>query len=96
MATLRTATGDYKKVLIEIQKANNAIDVMRFRNYLGEQYKKEEEIGGSLRALPITTIYVLGFSLPEIESPCIRVSRCYYDLVNERELRGCLKSQKMF
>ena len=32
--------------------------------------------------LPITTIYVLGFKLPEIESPCIRVKRDYIDLVN--------------
>jgi hypothetical protein len=33
--------------------------------------------------LPITTIYILGFSLPEIETPCIKVERNYKDLVND-------------
>ncbi|MES2730778.1 MAG: hypothetical protein V4714_03485, partial [Bacteroidota bacterium] len=44
IATIKTGTGEYKKVLIEIQKARNYIDLMRFRNYLAEQYKKEDVI----------------------------------------------------
>ncbi|TAE02084.1 MAG: hypothetical protein EAZ97_02765, partial [Bacteroidetes bacterium] len=44
IATIKTETGEYKKVLIEIQKAKNPIDLMRFRNYLAEQYKKEDKI----------------------------------------------------
>ena len=44
VATIKTEEGQYQKILIEIQKAKNPIDVMRFRNYLGEQYKKEDEI----------------------------------------------------
>ena len=36
IATIRTATGEAKKVLIEIQKAKNQVDLMRFRNYLAE------------------------------------------------------------
>lgn len=85
IATIRTAEGEFKKVLIEIQKAKNSVDLMRFRNYLGEQYKKEDEIhsGTGVRksALPIITIYLLGFSLPEIESSVIKVSRQYTDLI---------------
>src|SRR3989339_639009 len=44
IATIKTGNNEYKKVLIEIQKAKNPIDLMRFRNYLGAQYKKEDEI----------------------------------------------------
>lgn len=83
IATIKTDTGDYKKVLIEIQKAKNPIDLMRFRNYLAEQYKKEDKINNENTVLPITTIYILGFKLPEIESSCIRVQRDYIDLVNK-------------
>lgn len=82
VATIKTDTGEYKKILIEIQKANNEIDLMRFRNYLAEQYKKEEIINHEKIILPITTIYILGFKLPEIISPCLKVERNYKDLIN--------------
>jgi hypothetical protein len=80
IATVRTATGELKKVLIEIQKAKNAIDLMRFRRYLGEQYKKQDEVNGKKVVLPIVTIYLLGFDLPEIESCVVKVNRQYVDL----------------
>ena len=84
IATIKTENGESKKVLIEIQKAKNQIDLMRFRNYLAEQYKKEDKIGNQKIILPITTIYILGFKLPEIETPCIKVERNYKDLVNNK------------
>ena len=84
IATLITEKGELKKVLIEIQKAKNQIDLMRFRRYLGEQYKKEDKINNENYALPITTIYILGFKLPEIETACIKVERNYKDLVNKK------------
>lgn len=84
IATVKTENGAFKKVLIEIQKANNQIDLMRFRRYLGEQYKKEDKINNENHALPITTIYILGFDLPEIESACIKVERNYKDLVDKK------------
>jgi hypothetical protein len=83
IATIKTGTGDHKKVLIEIQKAKNPIDLMRFRNYLAEQYKKRDKIDNESVVLPITTIYILGFKLPEIETPCIKVERNYKDLINK-------------
>lgn len=83
IATIKTETSEYKKVLIEIQKAKNQIDLMRFRRYLGEQYKKEDKVNNENQALPITTIYILGFTLPEIETACIRVERNYKDLINK-------------
>lgn len=84
IATIKTETGELKKVLIEIQKAKNQIDLMRFRNYLAEQYKKEDLIKNQKTILPITTIYILGFKLPEIESACIKVERNYKDLINNK------------
>ncbi|MCU0374353.1 MAG: hypothetical protein MUF24_03505 [Chitinophagaceae bacterium] len=84
IATIKTGAGEYKKVLIEIQKAKNQIDLMRFRNYLAEQYKKAEKVNDENVALPITTIYILGFTLPEIDSACIKVERNYKDLVNKK------------
>ena len=88
IATIKTKSGDLKKVLIEIQKAKNQIDLMRFRNYLAEQYKKEDEINGEKIILPITTIYILGFKLPEITSACLKVERNYKDLVNNLNIES--------
>ena len=84
IATIKTKTGEQIKILIEIQKAKNQIDLMRFRNYLAEQYKKEDKIDNQKVILPITTIYILGFKLPEIETPCIKIERNYKDLINKK------------
>ena len=85
IATIKTAEGEYKKVLIEIQKTRKHIDLMRFRNYLGEQYKKMDEItaenGVEIAPLPIITIYILGFTLPDINSAAVKVAREYFDLI---------------
>jgi hypothetical protein len=86
IATIKTDLGEYKKVLIEIQKAKNQIDLMRFRNYLAEQYKKEDILNDEKVILPITTIYILGFKLPEIETSCLKVERNYKDLTNKTKL----------
>jgi len=87
IATIKTENNEYKKVLIEIQKAKHPVDLMRFRNYLAEQYKKEDEIttstGKENDALPIITIYLLGFVLKEIEASVIKVNRQYIDLINK-------------
>jgi uncharacterized protein (DUF3084 family) len=56
---------------------------MRFRNYLAEQYKKEDTVNNEKVVLPITTIYVLGFKLPEIDTPCLKVERNYKNQINK-------------
>lgn len=83
IATIKTASGEYRKVLIEIQKVKNQVDLMRFRNYLAEQYKKEDTVGNKKIVLPITTIYILGFKLYGIETSCLKVERNYKDLINK-------------
>ena len=90
VATVKTDEGEYKKVLIEIQKAKNALDLMRFRTYLAAHYKTEDEIevdGKKQKAaLPIVTIYILGFELSEIDAIAIKVKRDYWDLINHQVL----------
>ncbi len=83
IATIKTEGGEWRKVLVEIQKAKNQVDLMRFRRYLGEQYRKEDTVANKKIILPITTIYILGFTLPEIETACIKVERNYRDLINQ-------------
>ncbi len=84
VATIKLKSGGTKKVLIEIQKARKPIDVMRFRNYLAEHYKKEDKIliAGKKKkvALPIITVYMLGFNLTEIDAAAVKVDRNYIDL----------------
>ena len=87
IAIVKTEAGEMKKVLIEIQKARKHIDLMRFRNYLAEQYKKEELVDDEKQALPITTIYILGFDLPEIDTACIHVERQYKDLIKSKTIQ---------
>jgi len=89
VATIRTPEG-HKKVLIEIQKAKNVLDLMRFRSYLGEQYKRKDKVIVDGReteeTLPIITIYLLGFALPETDAIVIHVSRTYRDVIARRDL----------
>jgi len=80
--------GGEKLVIIEIQKAKFATDIMRFRKYLGKQYQSKENsytVDGTVRAMPILSIYFLGHPLEHTESPVIRVVRQYFDASgNER------------
>jgi len=54
-ATIKNETGEEKRVLIEMQKAKQLADIDRFREYLGSEYIAS--------ALPIISIYILGFNL---------------------------------
>lgn len=57
---------------------------MRFGRYLAEQYKNEDLVNGKKTILPITTIYILGFKLPEVVTPCLKVERNYRDLIENK------------
>ncbi|MBT8419421.1 MAG: hypothetical protein KJO08_01020, partial [Gammaproteobacteria bacterium] len=45
-ARLQTSSGEERHVIIEIQKAKYSSDIMRFRRYLGDQYKKGFPVEG--------------------------------------------------
>lgn len=99
-ATIRTSEGNTKRVLIEIQKAKFATDIMRFRRYLaGEYYMEDFELKKPLDskegtrapielkdALPIVTIYFLGYRLEHTQAPVIKVERHYYNVVTGEEI----------
>jgi hypothetical protein len=91
VATIRTESGEHKKVLIEIQKTSNPANLMRFRTYLGEQYKRIDMVeiasGKVEKSLPIISIYLLGFKLPNIKAPAIKVGRIYTDIIGKKEIK---------
>ena len=81
--------GEEKLVIIEIQKAKYATDIMRFRKYLGQQYLSKGNsytVKGELRAMPILSIYLLGHSLEHTELPVIRVVRQYLDASGNEQI----------
>ncbi|MBV6429860.1 MAG: hypothetical protein KIPDCIKN_04458 [Haliscomenobacter sp.] len=90
-AVLQKKNGTQQKVLIELQKAKQAFDVMRFRRYLGDNYRKEDVIrnlqgASEKRPLPIVTIYFLGFPLGSIQSGVVKINREYRDVVTQEIL----------
>ena len=75
-AIIKNKSGELHKVLIELQKAKKAFDVMRFRRYL----RKEDDVLNDKgepekRPLPIISIYFLGFPLNSIQSGVVKISR---------------------
>ncbi len=93
-AKIKTPEGD-KIVLIEIQKAKFATDIMRFRNYLGAQYSNKENIyitqenGKRVkRACEIISIYFLGHKLENIHGvPVIKSKKTYIDVSSGKEIK---------
>jgi len=89
-AKIQLEDGTKKVVLIELQKAKNATDIMRFRKYLGEQYSSNDNLYTKNRkkyALPIITIYFLGYCLEsKINIPIIYAKRQLLDHATEEVL----------
>jgi hypothetical protein len=90
-ATIETPTGELKKVLIELQKLKQNFDIMRFRRYLGDNYKKEDDIAlgdGTIAKmpLPIVTIYILGFLLNKMTNAAVKVNREYIDILTDKPI----------
>ena len=101
-AKIETEEG-YKAVLIELQKAKYPTDIMRFRKYLGDQYKSEENtykiniirkhLGKVVeieetKTIPILSIYFLGYSLEYFHVPVLRVERAIYDDSTNEKMEG--------
>ncbi|MGE5341760.1 MAG: hypothetical protein ACM3SY_09800 [Candidatus Omnitrophota bacterium] len=92
IAKIRKNDGKYKNVLIELQKSNIPYDIIRFREYLGEQYTKVDDVlledgkTASREPLPIVTIYLLGFVISRTLPAVIKVNREYIDVLNGKEI----------
>lgn len=85
-AMIDLGNGNQKMVLIELQKAKRAHDILRFRKYLGENYAKEEIRINALGepesySLEIVTIYFLGFKLKGVNSAVLKVGRRFEDVI---------------
>ncbi len=84
-------TGNYKEVLIELQKTNAPSDIARFRRYVGDRYRREAEMivrdGASRRQnIPLITIYFLGFKISATLPGVIKVNRRYIDVLTGKEI----------
>jgi hypothetical protein len=90
IALIQTGENEYKNVLIEIQQAKIKANVRRFRDYLGEQYKKIDEIMVHEKAekeyLPIISIYILNYILDNDLPSVIKVDNKYFDLLTGMEV----------
>ena len=81
-ATIREKNGNEHVVLIELQKTWLETETLRFRQYLGTQYSRKENIveeSADKHALPMVAVYLLGHRVGDIEAPVIYVSHKTYD-----------------
>jgi len=90
-AKIRTQDDSIIQVLLEVQKAKLVTDIIRFREYLGAQYASSQtryfDAEGVERAIPIISVYILGYGLDHVDSPVVRVSRQVTDLTTNLELK---------
>jgi hypothetical protein len=91
IARIRKKKEGYMNVLIELQKSNLPYDILRFRRYLGEQYKKVDEVTledgtAAKEPLPIITIYFLGFYISGSLPAVIKIDRRYIDVLEGKEI----------
>ncbi len=91
-ARIKTPEGS-KQVLIELQKAKFATDIMRFSNYLAGQYSNHDNTQlATIRdyerrvGIPIISIYFLGHRLDHTDASIIGVNRIYRDLVTGEQI----------
>ena len=94
-AHVNLANGGFQLVLIEIQKAKEAEDIMRFRRYLGQQYSNPANVIPGLspdavpQPLPVLAIYLLGHKLSGMPAvPAIKVARQQLDAITGKKLVG--------
>ena len=81
-ATIREEDGHEHLVLIELQKTWLETETLRFRQYLGAQYSRKENIveeSKDKHALPMVAVYMLGHRVGDINTPVIYVNHHTYD-----------------
>ena len=87
-AKIETENGTYKTVIIELQKAKFATDIMRFRRYLGTMYQSAENTYDKhrVKARQIYCVYLLNYEISLSDSPIIKVDYIVSDLTTGEEL----------
>nr|VFK28252.1 MAG: hypothetical protein BECKMB1821G_GA0114241_10357 [Candidatus Kentron sp. MB]VFK32553.1 MAG: hypothetical protein BECKMB1821I_GA0114274_103428 [Candidatus Kentron sp. MB]VFK75975.1 MAG: hypothetical protein BECKMB1821H_GA0114242_103728 [Candidatus Kentron sp. MB] len=79
-AQIKAPDGQTEHVLIEIQKANLAADIMRYRSYLNKQYINDFAIARNGKIAPVISIYFLGHRLERANMPIIQILRNCFDI----------------
>jgi hypothetical protein len=90
-ATVRQSDGSEKIILIEVQKTWIETETLRFRQYLGVQYQRKENIQPGSKegfAIPMVAVYILGHKVGDIEEPVIYVEHEAYDYNRNLVVRG--------
>jgi hypothetical protein len=89
-AKIETENGGFKTIIIELQKAKLATDIMRFRRYLGATYQNIENTYDSrrIKARQIYCIYLLNYEIGLSDSSVIKVDYKVSDLTTGEELAG--------
>ena len=87
-AKIETESGAYKTIIIELQKAKFATDIMRFRRYLGTMYQSVENTSDKhrVKARQIYCIYLLNYEIGLSDRPIIKVDYIVSDLTTGEEL----------
>ena len=85
-AVIKNDSGELKNVIMELQKAKPSFDIIRFRNYLAQNYASTESVitpDGKTEKwiLPIISIYFLGFSLDKVNNAAFKINREYRDMI---------------
>ncbi|MBN2662144.1 MAG: hypothetical protein JXR68_00725 [Bacteroidales bacterium] len=93
-AEILDETGKKEIVIIELQKIRLPADIVRFRRYLGEQYmNKENTYTGEnekgdpeVKAMPILSIYFLGYKLYKTDAPVVKINRKTIDIATNEPI----------
>lgn len=85
-AVVRGADRTDRTILIELQKYKHPDPITRFREYLAQNYQKEETIIDTAgkeqqQSLPIVTIYILGYKITQADILALQVGRYVRDII---------------
>jgi hypothetical protein len=90
-ATVREEDGNKRMILIEVQKTWLETETLRFRQYLGVQYQRKENIIADSKegyAMPMVAVYILGHRVGDIDESVLYVHHEAYDYDNQRVTKG--------
>jgi len=90
-ATVRNSDGSQQMILIEVQKTWLETETLRFRQYLGAQYQRKDNIIAECKegyAMPMVAVYILGHKVGDIEEPVLYVQHEAYDYNENRVTKG--------
>ena len=90
-AIVEEESGEMVNILIEIQKSRHPDPINQFRRYLGKNYIRKESIINEkgkeeMVALPIHTIYILGYPVKDYDTPGLLVNNQVIDATTKEEI----------